>query len=269
MSMDDKGIKEIASMAKTGAKVETGGMDAVLVPNDFDVQSLEKLQKGRFRFRGAMETDSILDFIEYTNRFDTAECFIDSESMRAKSFFNLGTLGDAGHGDHHASLQLRKMAAYSALCRIDTSPMNQQQAIEWVEDWQDFLVGINSVGEPIPIDKAIASIRTIKIKETSEQGHTRESMSETKSAMDTIEAKSKDGDLPVAFVMTCQPYNGLEDRDFSANLSIRTGGHAPNLVLRVAQHEAIKEEMAVEFKGLLKKDLESEKITIGSFALLK
>lgn len=67
-----------------------------LLPEGVHVESLERFEFERFRFRGAMTTTSIPDFVRYAagyaNEAEPARCFIDADNMTARSVFNIGTL---------------------------------------------------------------------------------------------------------------------------------------------------------------------------------
>lgn len=57
----------------------------VAVPSDITLQSLEKYQEHRDRFRGEMNTSSIVEFIDYVKGHGETnqQCFINEESMAA------------------------------------------------------------------------------------------------------------------------------------------------------------------------------------------
>ncbi|STR51219.1 Uncharacterized conserved protein [Klebsiella pneumoniae] len=83
-----------------------------LLPQDTNVESLERFALERFRFRGAMDTTSIDDFVRYSVGYaredEKARCFIDADNMLARSIFNIGTLDNPGHADNVASIKLKK-----------------------------------------------------------------------------------------------------------------------------------------------------------------
>jgi uncharacterized protein YfdQ (DUF2303 family) len=83
-----------------------------LLPQNTSVESLERFALERFRFRGAMDTTSIDDFVRYSVAYaqeeEKARCFIDADNMLARSIFNIGTLDNPGHADNVASIKLRK-----------------------------------------------------------------------------------------------------------------------------------------------------------------
>ncbi|ENE9728944.1 DUF2303 family protein, partial [Escherichia coli] len=64
------------------------------------------------------------------------------------------------------------------------------------------------------------------------------------------------------------PYEGLGNREFTLRLSILTS-EQPVLVLRIVRVEAAEEEIAKEFRDLLKERFEEEDILtfIGTFSV--
>ncbi|EAA3683017.1 hypothetical protein DOA99_23825, partial [Salmonella enterica subsp. houtenae] len=60
-----------------------------LLPAGTGVESLERFALERFRFRGAMTTTSIEDFVRYSKGYasatEKARCFIDADHMTARS----------------------------------------------------------------------------------------------------------------------------------------------------------------------------------------
>ncbi len=94
-----------------------------LLPQNTSVESLERYSLERFRFRGAMDTTSIDDFVRYSVAYaleeEKARCFIDADNMLARSIFNIGTLDNPGHADNVASIKLKKTAPFRALLAIN------------------------------------------------------------------------------------------------------------------------------------------------------
>lgn len=99
-NLDGAAISQIKNMvvaALSLGTVEKSLCPAVVLPGDFNVKSLEHLQEGRYRFRGAMDTTSITDFVKYSLQHGVeggVSCFIDADVMSAKTIFNIGTIGE-------------------------------------------------------------------------------------------------------------------------------------------------------------------------------
>lgn len=281
MSMDATAIERIQNTAphtEASKQLEilerNHGTPSILLPKDCRLESLEELMPYRSRFRAALHTSAVEDFTSYYAHNQVADCtqvFVQPESMTAKAIFNLydeEEIHQPGHGDHTASLTLVKTAPYKALLEIDGGRHSQKALAEWMEDWRNHLAAFASDESPnLNINQAIAAIRRITIEATAKTDTEVRNFGASRSAMESIEAKSED-QLPAFPVFTCQPYKGLEERSFSLRVGVLTGDKAPVLATRIIKLEEHQEAMAEEFKTLLKTCLPEEaKIYIGSFNL--
>ena len=224
-----------------------------LLPQNTSVESLERYSLERFRFRGAMDTTSIDDFVRYSVGYakedDKARCFIDADNMLARSIFNIGTLDNPGHADNVASIKLKKTAPFRALLAINGDHLNQKQIAEWLEDWSDYLLAFDADGNTMTIAQAAQAVRRVTIQQATQADHEDSDFSGKKSLMQSIEASSKEV-MPVAFEFKCVPYEGLGERRFSLRNSLLKSS-VPVFVLRIVQLEAQEEAIANEFRDLL------------------
>ncbi|CAH5391544.1 DUF2303 domain-containing protein [Klebsiella michiganensis] len=224
-----------------------------LLPQNTSVESLERFALERFRFRGAMDTTSIDDFVRYSVAYaqeeEKARCFIDADNMLARSIFNIGTLDNPGHADNVASIKLKKTAPFRALLAINGDHLNQKQIAEWLEDWSDYLLAFDVGGNTMTIAQAAQAVRRVTIQQATQADHEDSDFSGKKSLMQSIEASSKEV-MPVAFEFKCVPYEGLGERRFSLRNSLLKSSD-PVFVLRIVQLEAQEEAIANEFRDLL------------------
>lgn len=267
-------LKEITDThaAATGRPLGTA-TPAILVPENYMVQSVEHLSDNRARFRGRMSTHSLTDFCRYVERrFDELEDeghptpggFIDADSMSCQVIFNLGNQAKPGHADDTAVLTLKPTAAYAAMRSIAGSRVSQTQLAEWMEDWAANLKVVGTAGEDIPVGVAVQKIRTITIKATAERTSSEGSFSAGRSAMDQIEAAHAE-QQPADLMFEVKPYEGLQPRGFTLRLSVITGDK-PMLVARWVQQEAQEEEIAQEFKDVLISEIAHfANLTLGNF----
>lgn len=266
--MDKTAIELIQNTAIAAAAMEAGkGLDVVALPQGLALASLEPFQKQRSRFRGTFTTGSLDDFVEYVGSRggEGTVCFVESQRMAARAFFNLGTEQNPGHGDHIAVLSLEATAPYKATQAVNGVKMSQQQLAEWLEDWNAFLSASDVDGNNIEMRRAITAARRITIEAIRKEEHTTENMRASRSAMEDIEAKSKDG-LPAEFHVRCEPYLGLGDMVLRLRLSVLAGGDKPALIMRIVQYEALQEEMAERFKDRLTAKLgDTAKTLVGTF----
>lgn len=240
-----------------------------LLPQNTSVESLERFSYERFRFRGAMDTTSIDDFVRYSVGYaqeeEKARCFIDADNMLARSIFNIGTLDKPGHADNVASIKLKKTAPFRALLAINGDHLNQKQIAEWLEDWSDYLLAFDAGGNTMTIAQAAQAVRRVTIQQATQADHEDSDFSGKKSLMQSIEANSKEV-MPVAFEFKCVPYEGLGERRFSLRNSLLKSSD-PVFVLRIVQLEAQEEAIANEFRDLLvgKFDGKPVETFIGNF----
>lgn len=273
MSLSKEALDTITAnaVAAAGATLNTPA-PAVLVPDNFKVQSLEHLQDGRSRFRAAMSTHSIADFSTYVERqvgeAPGAAGFVDQDAMSASVIFNLGTPDNPGHGDDTATLTLKPTAAYSALTAIVGKPLGQQALAEWLEDWAPHLEAQEG-DKALLLSTAINGIRRMSIKATSQRDSSVGDFTAARSAMDEIEAKSLET-LPTGFIFTAIPFEGLEAAAITLRLSVITGSDVPVLKLRWVGEETQREEFARQFKAALEAEVGGfVPLTLGTLALNK
>ena len=114
--------------------------------------------------------------------------------------------------------------------------------------------------------KAIAAVRTLSIKATSESDHTVSETRASRSAMDAIEATSKET-LPTSLIFSVVPFEGLSLREIILRISVITSGAQPALKLRWVGEEVQREEIAQEFKSVLDAQVgEAAKLALGTFS---
>ncbi|MFS6936169.1 YfdQ family protein [Klebsiella oxytoca] len=240
-----------------------------LLPQNTSIESLERFAVERFRFRGAMDTTSIDDFVRYSVAYaqeeEKARCFIDADNMLARSIFNIGTLDNPGHADNVASIKLKKTAPFRALLAINGDHLNQKQIAEWLEDWSDYLLAFDAGGNTMTIAQAAQAVRRVTIQQATQADHEDSDFSGKKSLMQSIEASSKEV-MPVAFEFKCVPYGGLGERRFSLRNSLLKSSD-PVFVLRIVQLEAQEEAIANEFRDLLTGKFDGKPVEtfIGNF----
>lgn len=254
------------AIAAAGTRITGSAGAMAVVPEGFKLQSLERLEARRNRFRGALTTSSLADFVTYVNERagEEARGFVDKDSMSCRVIFNLGDTELAGHADDIATLALQPTAAYAALQDIAGQRLSQKDLAEWMEDWRDFLKAISPDDQEMPLVQAIAAVRNITIKASSERTSVEGNFNASRSAMDQIEAASQDT-LPASLIFTCLPYDGLPLRSFVLRLSVLTGEAKPVIKPRWVAEQQVREEIAQEFKDMLATDITSTDLTIGTF----
>lgn len=255
------------ALIATGKELPTFTPTAV-IPEGAKVLDLEKFQEGRSRFRGVFSTHSLADFSAYVveRAVATARGFIDQDGMSCGLYFNLGDVVNPGHADDRAVLKLKATAGYEAVQVIAGRNLSQKDLSDWIEDWHQYLTPVDDEGNAIPLAKAIAAVRTITIKATSESETTVSDTSASRSAMDQIEARSKET-LPNALLFNVTPFDGLIEQQIRLRVAVITSGSQPVLKLRWIGEEVQREAIAQEFKAVLEDKIgTAAKLSLGSFS---
>ncbi|MGH8417994.1 MAG: DUF2303 family protein [Pseudomonas sp.] len=270
MSLTKEAIQHITDTALEAAgKTLATLVPTVVLPESSKVVDLEKYQALRSRFRGTFSTHSLADFSTYVadRASDGSRGFINQDEMSCMLLFNLGDTATPGHADDRAVLKLKASAGYSAAQTIGGRALSQKDLSDWIEDWHQYLTPVDDAGAAIPIAKAIAAVRTITIKASSESETTVGDTSASRSAMDQIEARSKET-LPAALQFHVIPFEGLTERQITLRISVITSGSVPVLKLRWVGEEVQREAIAQEFKAVLEAKIGgTAKLSLGAFDL--
>lgn len=260
-----------------GMKTQVPAVVLMDGPGKTKVESIEHLQSHRARFRGAMSTNSVADFVKYViARNGAPRGFISAEQIEALScqvYFNLGDVHEAGHGDDLAILKPKMLPAFNVMKNINGKRLSQQELIDWIEDWHHIVTASkDSDGVPSYMNTAaaVSAIRTLKIDVKAQQTSTVGNFGGSRSALEEVEA-NREGSLPGFLSIRTAPFDGFKERTFTLRLSVLTGGEKPALSLRWQQQEHQCEEIAQEFKERLVADLGglADSLVVGTFALGK
>ncbi len=275
--MEENALKWIQFTALEANGTNQKALDAgkqIVLSKEVEIHDLEKFQPGRRRFRGALKTDSLSDFVLYIKRHmkeapiagtEGAPGFIDAIKLSATVLFNLGTATSPGHADDTATLTLKPSAPYAAICAINGKHLAHKDAIDWLEDWAENISYLYQAGIELSPQSALTAIRKITIRATTEKTTSQEDFRATRSALEDVEARGA-VELPSEVLFTCTPYAGLPSRTFRLRLAVLTTTDKPVLVLRVRNLEAEQEAIAQDFKAALLRDLEGDAaLTIGTF----
>lgn len=276
--MEQQAVKQIADLAIAAQGTMPVQVDSnasiAIVPEGFKIYSTEKYNANRDRYRGNYRTSAIPSFAEYLKyRNDGADenvqTYISTDrGLSAQTFLNLGDVVVPGHGDDTATLTLEKKAEFARIESLNGNRLRQQQLIDFVDDWADFLEAHNESGE-VPLEKAIRALRKVKITKGSELDSRVQDFGHQVSAMEKLEATGVDENLPHYFILNTECYHGLYLRSVKISLRISANNDdAPGFVLRIVGEEALTEALAEEFKDILTDRLAGQgQIFQGEFAV--
>ena len=261
--------KAITSQQENTTKaLQTPTMPALALHRDFSIKSLEEYLPTRTSLRGSFNTTNIENYIKFikTKKQSGATCFVDSVQMTANTILDIGTQESPLHCNNTARLSLNQTAAFLALLQFEGTHHLQKRTAEWLEEWHEHLSFLSSENEDMPLSSAVAAIRKMKITHQSEMESSVEQTSESRSAMENLDADANKT-LPSTAIFTCTPYLGLDEREFILKLSVLTGDSKPKLVFKILQYESILEEITEEFANIIEDALKAEKIEtyIGTY----
>lgn len=262
--MDATAIKQIQDTAADVIRqnqLAVTQTPVVALPESVKVHNLEPFHGLRSRFRGAFSTADAESFATNVGAWDgSAPVFVDARAMSATAIFNLGDLEQPGHADHTAALKLDSTAAFKALTEANGEHRSQRELAEWMEDWAEFITVPG-----LDIKKAIAAIRRVQISATATEETKVADMSESRSTLEQIDAKSGDAQLPSLLTFTCEPYHGLPAHSFECRIALIRRQNTSLLVLRIRRLEHDREQIARAFKELIATKLPQASIFVGTF----
>lgn len=242
---------------------------ALIMPSNQQLKDMEPFHDHRRRFRGTYSTSVIDSFCSYV-RANTGTSrpgvFVDADNTTATAIFNLGDRAAPGHADYTAALILKQTAAYTALQQFLRQSHEQRTVLDFLEDWAALIPGgATENAEPITPAQILLGVRNITVKAKAERGHIEGDFKSARTALDDVEARAGDH-TPAVVRFRTATHHGLAERELTLRLSILTGDEKPRLRLRLVGADALPEQIADEFKGLLTQSLgEHADISIGTF----
>lgn len=260
----EKNLQQIQNLVLSSVRVGNSDFPIAILPDNMKVHSLEPHNAHRNQFRAGFQTRNFDSLIAYAKQHDqaNAQCFINEAHLSAEIVFDIGTVDKPLHAKHRAELLMQKTAAYAALCNFHGQKHDQRTFTDWLEDWGDHIAAYNQDGELMPSYSAVQAIRKLTLDYARNEEHEVSEFAAKKSAMESVEAKSK-LELPREFIFTTETYKGLTEQAFTLRLSILTGGNAPLLVARLIKAEQIQEAIAKEFADKLTDALQETGITVN------
>lgn len=234
-----------------------------IVPSNFNLHSTEKYNLQRDRFRGAYRTVDINSFSDYAQDRKVSEfkTFISVQrGLQARSIFNIGDEDKPGHADDIAILTLEKCPEFKALENADSARFKQQDFIDWLDDWTDFITPHNTNG-PVELENAIRAIRKVKISKGHETDSHVQEYGYRASVTEQMEATGVDENLPTHLVLLTESYKGLPVEQLKISIRISTKDDAPTFVLRFVGKDAHDQRRAEQFIQIL----EDKLLGLGTF----
>lgn len=261
-------IQEAAAIREAAiavAHATTEQIGSVPLPNTFTLHDIEHLQTSPLRFRGTMKTADKAQFVLYCGAAGSEVVYVDADAMAATAHFDLGYDEAPGFDEHRAVLTMKRTAEFQALKDIDGKTISQRDCSEWFEDWADLITAADEDGSIIDQHKLVSIIRRIEIKRKSDSGHEVDNYRATRSALESVEASSKAGELPKELSFSCSPYHGLQVCEIPLRLAMVTGGDEPRFVVRIRAEQRLVEAWARELSAALDEAIAGP-VYVGTFS---
>lgn len=253
--MDATAIQSIADLAVSAASANdvNNNVDAVVIPKTASIESLEKFRAAPSHFRGAFTTTIIGEFIAYINAHANASSavFIDPVVMHAKCIIDQGSPSDPQWGWHRANAELKKTPECYAVFQSNCRTLDQQDLIDFAEDWEDFMGFYDQNGQGIPFRKAINILRRVKLNATASTDQVIENYAGSRSTLEQVEVRSGADLLPAGFTFTVAPYQGFAVRELNCHLRAVTDDKAVKFKYRIIGLDITIANIAAEFGQMI------------------
>ena len=266
--MEKTEANAIAELAKPSIELARG--DLAAIHEKYTVQDLEKYQNGRNRARGLLNTPSFEDFKTYvlgeTTTGEKAPVFVDHKNMCAVAILNYEEIGyDQGRCDHKAVLKLEPTVVWTKLQNLKDKKLSQRDFAVFLEDWVSVLEITDADGNVIGGAQALAAVRNMQIGASVKVDAAVSNLSESRSRLEQVEARSNDAATPAYFKIHDPAYVGLDSRLIVLRILINTSDDKPVFALQIVKEELILDEIVKEFKGAVLELLPENPVRIGTF----
>lgn len=270
--MDKSAVQEIVKLAvNAGALLEEN--NAAIIPDGYKLQSLEHLQLRPYLFRGLFSTNLLNEFAGYVNAYGNSDTsvFIDQQSMSALAVIDQGSQEEPKWGRHKAKIELLATPAYSAILKRDNNPLLQQDFIDFAEDWQENIQfyftneAQPDAYQPTLFKQTIKTLRKLKVSATASKEQSVGNFSASQSALESIEVKAGNEDIPAGFLFNVTPYEGFDPITLDCQLRAVNDEKSVKLKYRIGQLGLIEERIANQFREKLNVEINAKELSIALF----
>lgn len=268
MQNDHNLVSEIERLVIQG---EIGGTDvpAAVVPADSVLVSLERFMDHPRSLKASYSTSDLDSFIKYCNQemTDESAIFIDKKRAVAECRIDIGDKVNPGWGSHNAFLELNKTDEFTALCGIK-GETSADVFIEFIEDWMH-LFSFYQGDLAINPAHVIQALRSLKVDSSKKESYKTESLSESKSTMDSIAADAESGSIPEYFFFSCGIYEHTKIIGIKCQIKIvLREGHKPMIKTRFIGYQSLHNEVLDDFEKKLSGAIQhNERVYMGTVEL--
>lgn len=249
------------------------GDNGIAYNGNIELNKIDKFLNARTRQYGTFETSDLPSFADFVEEYGTVgdtSVFIDKDAMKCVAVLNFGDdKQPMGHCDFRAVLT----SVPTKVCQKITDLHNygrvgQKEFAVFLEDWASVIVAYEENGQQIPIKRAIAVIRDMKIDEMAESTSQVANFRESRSRLESVAVKSQAGVLPAYFEIKDRLYQTLtEPKTVKLRLAISTANGKPEFTLSIVGYELLSDELANDFLNVVEKGLGDDyALVFGKFS---
>jgi uncharacterized protein YfdQ (DUF2303 family) len=207
-----------------------------LVPEGFEIVSLDKYRDHPSRKRGLFATSSLIDFHNYiqrevehmlANNDDIAPAvFISEEKLTARAILDYGLNDRPGHCDHVAKFALKLNEEFKLIRDANKKWLSQLEFVNFLDDLTAYIHHLSdSDGEEIELKKGFQALRKIKFSATAETEIEESDYAKRQTGLAAISVKTgHETNLPARVVFALYPSPDLDLMEIEARLRIRQDG---------------------------------------------
>ncbi len=128
--------------------------------------------------------------------------------------------------------------------------------------WADSIEFYSDEFGILPFADTVKTLRRLKVNANSQQEQTVGNFAASRSALESIEIKAGQDELPSYFVFRAIPYDGFELTDFYCQIRAVSDAKDVKLKFRIGQLELIKQRIADEFRTKISAGIDTEGLSI-------
>lgn len=231
-----------------------------LVPEGFEIVSLDKYRDHPARKRGLFATSSLIDFRNYIHRevehmlADSDEIspavFINEQSYRAEALLDYGLNNLPGHCEHSAKFIISFNEEFKLIKGANKDWKKQLDFVNFLDDLSPFINTLrDSDGEEIELKKAFQALRKVKFSATAETEIEESDYAKRQTGLAAVSVKSgHEQNLPARVIFSLKPSPDLDLMHIEARLRIRQANNEVMICMEIIMLEKFLQTMMQAFR---------------------
>lgn len=248
-----------------------------LVPEGFEIVSLDKYRDHPSRKRGLFATSSLIDFRNYIQRevehmlADSDEIapavFINEKNYRAEALLDYGLNNLPGHCEHSAKFLLELNEEFKLVRDANKQWKNQLDFVNFLDDLSPYIDSmIDSDGNLIELKKAFQALRKVKFSATAETEIETTDYAKRQTGLAAVSVKSGyEQNLPARVVFELRPSPDLDLMHIEARLRIRQANNEVMICMEIIMLEKFQQSMMQAFRDKVVAQLEGVDVYVGEY----